>query len=73
MPALRLTALAFFLASRENAMLTDGILNRRIEPLGFSGRRRIGGSGGRRSRSDGDASVTLYLLTEHVSQPQNGA
>lgn len=72
-PALRVSALAFFFASRENDTLTEGILNRRIQPFGFSGRRRIGGSGGRRSWGDGDVSDTLYLLTEHESQPQNGA
>lgn len=72
-PAFRLSALAFFFASRENATLTDGILNRRIQPFDLSGRRRIGGSGGRRSRGDGDGSAALYFITEHVSQPQNGA
>lgn len=50
-PCFRLAKLVafFFAASSENAPLTDGILNRLIHPLGFSGRNMIGGSGGRRS------------------------
>jgi hypothetical protein len=48
-PNFKLVALAFFFASNENAAPTAGILNRRIHPFGFSGRSKIGGSGGRKS------------------------
>jgi len=39
--------------SSENALPT-GMLRRRIQPFGFSGRREKGFSGGRRSLGDGD-------------------
>jgi len=72
-PTFILSALAVFLASSENATFTLGMLSRRMHPCGFSGRNRIGSLGGRRSRGDGIVSDTLYLDTEHVSHPQNGA
>jgi hypothetical protein len=65
---------AAFLSS-ENALPTaTGMLSRRIQPFGFSGRRAKGFSGGRRSCGDGDRfEDCLYWATEQVSQPQYGA
>jgi hypothetical protein len=48
-PDFKLVALAFFFASNESAAPTAGILSRRIQPFGFSGRSRMGGAGGRKS------------------------
>lgn len=60
-----------FFESNENALPT-GMLRRLIHPLGFSGRRLIGGSGGRKSWGEGFFRV-LYLDAEQVAQPQKSA
>lgn len=60
-----------FFESKENAFPT-GMLRRRIHPLGFSGRRVMGGSGGRRSWGDGVLRIR-YLAAEQVAHPQKSA
>lgn len=70
-PAPSVVPTVVFLES-EKALPMTGILRRRIQPLGFSGREVVDDSGGRKSRGEGFGIRIPYLEAEHRSQLQNG-